>query len=98
MSTVPQIVIAGPDPKLREELEAALSASGGERPILHAVNDFRQGIEAARSRRPELALIEMTSDLRMLKTFSEEGAIGSPETGAAPGFRPHVFCPDVSRA
>jgi pilus assembly protein CpaE len=98
MSTVPQIVIAGPDPKLREELEAALSASGGERPILHSVNDFRQGIEAARSRRPELALVEMTPDLRMLKTFSEEVAIGSPETVVAAVFRPDVFGPDVSES
>ena len=71
---------------------------GAEQPILHAVSDLRQAVEAARSRRPHLALVEMTRDLRLLKTFTEELKIGSPETVVAAVFRPDVFGYDVSES
>jgi pilus assembly protein CpaE len=96
--TTPNILIAGSDPKLLEEIQAALSAAGIEQPILHAVGDLRQAVEAARSRRPHLALVEMTRDLRVLKTFTEELKVGSPETVVAALFRPDVFGYDVSES
>jgi pilus assembly protein CpaE len=98
MNTTQNILIAGPDPKLPAEVEAALAGATTERPILHTVSDFRQAIEAARSRRPDLALVEMTSDLRLLKSFSEEVAVCSPETMVAAVFRPDVFGHDVSES
>jgi pilus assembly protein CpaE len=71
---------------------------GADQPILHAAADLRQAVEAARSRRPHLALVEMTRDLRLLKTFTEEVKVGSPETIVAALFRPDVFGYDVSES
>jgi pilus assembly protein CpaE len=86
-----QILIVGSDPKLRAELEAALSGSSDERPIIHQAADYRLGVEAARSRRPDLLLAEMTPDLRQLKMLSEEIALCSPDTLVAAVFHPNVF-------
>jgi pilus assembly protein CpaE len=84
-------LIVGSDPKLPGEVEAALPGSGDDRPIVHQAGDYRLGIEAARSRRPDLLLVEMTPDLRQLKMLSEEIAACSPETLVAAVFHPNVF-------
>ena len=59
---------------------------------------MRQGLETARSRRPEVALIEMTTDLRALAALADEMALASPETVVAAAFRPDSFGPEVSEA
>ena len=53
------LLIVGPDPILLEEVEAALEAQDEPRPVVHHVAEVRQGIEAARNRPPQLALVEM---------------------------------------
>ena len=59
---------------------------------------MRQGLETARSRRPQVALIEMTTDLRALAAVADEMALASPETVVAAAFRPDSFGPEVSEA
>lgn len=43
-------------------------------PAPHEFGDFRQGVEAARGRHPELVLVEMTKNLRAPTAFVEEVA------------------------
>ena len=66
--------------------------------MIHHASDVRQAIEAARSRRPQIALMEMGSDVRPLQAFAEEAALVSPETTVAAVFRPDGFGPDVSES
>jgi pilus assembly protein CpaE len=87
--------MVSPDPRFRAELESALASLDEVHPLIHHASDIRQGIEAARSRRPDLALVEMGSDVRPLQTFAEETAYVSPGTVVAAVFRPDVFEPDV---
>jgi len=76
-------------------LEGALSSLDEVHPVIHHAGDIRQAVEAARSRRPQLALMEMGSDVRPLLAFAEEAAYVSPETTVAAVFRPDAFEPDV---
>ncbi len=87
--------MVSPDPRFRDELESALASLDELHPVIHHANDIRQAIEAARSRRPQIALVEMGSDVRPLQAFAEEAAVVSPETVVAAVFRPDVFDPDV---
>ncbi|MBV8231888.1 MAG: hypothetical protein JO329_18050, partial [Planctomycetaceae bacterium] len=73
----------GPDPNLRRESEAALAGIAEAHAVIHYVDDYRRGIEAARSRHPALVLVEMTSDVRALRRFAEEVAVASPGTAVA---------------
>ena len=89
------ILMVSPDPRFRAELESALASLDELHPLIHHAGDIRQAIEAARSRRPQLALVEMGSDVRPLQAFAQEAALVSPETTVAAVFRPDCFEPDV---
>ena len=92
------ILLVSPDPRFRAELEAAISSMDDFQPVIHHAGDARQAIEAARSRRPQLALVEMGGDVRPLQVFAEEAAVVSPETTVAAVFRPEGFGADVSES
>lgn len=93
------ILAVGTDPKLPREINAALKAMpDGEAVIVHPVEGYRQGIEAARSRRPELVLVEMTRDLAALTAFAEELAVAAPDTAVAAVFHPQIFGHEVSES
>ena len=66
--------------------------------MIHYASDIRQAIEAARSRRPQIALVEMGTDVRPLQAFAEEAAFVSPETAVAAVFRPDAFEPECRKA
>ena len=70
--------MVSPDPRFRAELESALASLDELHPVIHHANDIRQGIEAARSRRPHIALVEMGADVRPLQVFAEEAAASRP--------------------
>jgi pilus assembly protein CpaE len=93
-----QVLLMCSDPVLAEELDAALQAGGGPRPVIHAVEDFRQAAEAIRSRHPWIVMVEMGLDLRPLKALSQEVAAASPDTVLVAVFRPDVFGPEVSES
>jgi pilus assembly protein CpaE len=59
------------------------------------VDDFGQAVEAARSRQPQVTLVEMTPDLRRLKLLVEELRAAAPETAVVAAFRPDALPPDV---
>ncbi len=95
MPTTINILMVSPDPRFRTELESALSSLDDLHVVIHHAGDIRQAIEATRSRRPQLALVEMGSDVRPLQSFAQEAAYVSPETTVAAVFRPDAFEPDV---
>ncbi len=74
------ILVVGSDTRLRSEFEAALGGVKGIRAVTHYVPDYRHGIEAARSRRPDLICAEIQSDVGRLKSFAEEVGVSSPES------------------
>jgi pilus assembly protein CpaE len=92
-----QILIVGTDPQVASECEAALG-SQAEGLVLLRATDARQAVELARSRRPQLAILEMGSDLSRLKAVVTDIAAVSPETLAAAAFRPELFGHDVSES
>lgn len=85
------ILIVGPDRTLPREIDAALASIEGMRAVTHYVPDYRQGIESARSRRPDIAIVEMGADHRGLKMFVEETRVGSPETSIVAAFMANVL-------
>jgi len=93
-----QILIVGGDPQIAAECQAALASQADEEPVLHRATDARQAVEIARSRRPQLAILEMGSDLSRLKAVVTDIAAVSPETLTAATFRPELFGHDVSES
>ena len=98
METDPQILLVGPDRKLQAELASALACLADVRPVVSYQAEYRQGLEAARSRRPELALVQMTRDLASLKHFVEEAGAASPGTAVVALYYGDVFGEDVSES
>lgn len=93
-----QVLLFCTDPTLADELDAALPNTGGNRPIIHEVSEFRQAADAIRSRRPWLVVAEMGPDLRPLKILTQEVSAASPETIVVAVFRPEVFGPSTSES
>ncbi|MFT7667351.1 MAG: pilus assembly protein CpaE [Planctomycetota bacterium] len=94
----PQILIVGNDPLLREEVAAALKGIKKWKPGLHQSHDIRQGIEAARARRPELICFELVGSSDELTEFAEEIAACSPESVVVATYRSEDFDDDASES
>jgi len=92
------ILLVGFDDKLRAEFDSALASLGDVHAVVHQAGDYRQATEAIGSRSPHLALVELSTDLRPLKAFTEEVSRTSPETTIAAAFRPETFDADVSES
>lgn len=93
-----QILIIAADPQLAPECEAALASLPGEAAVVHRVADARQAVETARSRHPNLAVIEMGRDLARLKAVVADVAAVSPDTLSVAAFRPELFDHEVSES
>src|SRR5258708_4241101 len=98
MQRNPTILIVGTDPRLETEVACALQGIAQVSPVLYYVADPRQAVEAARSRQPDFALVEMGKDLRALKNFADEVTLASRETNVAAVFSSDLFGPDVSES
>jgi len=92
------LLLVSPDPKLHDELRAALRALGERAPVLHGATELRAGIEAARCRQPETVLVEMGLNLSALKVFAAEVAAGAPQSALIAVFRPEVIGHEVSES
>ncbi len=93
------ILLVGGDTKLPKELDMALAGiAAGQSVVVHQASDFRQGLEAARSRQPDLVLVEMTADLAALRQFADEMAASVGHIAVAAVFHPSIFGPDVSES
>jgi pilus assembly protein CpaE len=90
----PQILIVAADPSLRTEFESALRGVKRWAPVLHYVAEHRQGIEAARSRRPDIVCVEMDQGIGSLKRFAEEVGAASPDSVVVGAFRHERFGTD----
>lgn len=91
MPNIPHILIITPDPKLREELLAAVKSLGERAPVAITADSLRQGVEAARNRVPALVVIEMTADLTGLRAFAAEMQAVVPGTPLAAVLRPELL-------
>jgi pilus assembly protein CpaE len=98
VSTTTRILVVGPDPALRKELDAALASLSDLRPAVHAAADLRQGVEAVRNRHPHLVVVEMSCQTRALEVFAGEVAALAPDSTVVAAFSPAVFGPDVSES
>jgi len=98
MSDALHILVIGADPRLRDECHRAFAASAETAPVTHYAADPRQGVEIARSRRPALAVVEMSADLKPLRVLADELAAASPETRLVGAFKPEIFAHDVSES
>ncbi len=94
----PKVLLVGADRTLQREFDAAAASIGELRPVTYAVTDYRQGIDAARARRPDLALVEMGRDRRPLKMFVEEVRVVSPDTAIVAVFHPGIFDAEESES
>lgn len=98
MPATSNILVVSPDQKLHEELRSALRALGDRAPVPYFATELRAGIEAARSRQPELVLVEMGLNLSALNVFAKEITAGAPEAMLAAVFRPEVIGNDISES
>lgn len=87
----PTILIVGGDESLRDEIAAALRGIKKWKPVLHQAQDVRQGIEAARARRPELICFELEGDSAGLIQFAEEVNTSTPESTLVATYRSENF-------
>jgi pilus assembly protein CpaE len=90
------ILVVGPDPALRGEFESALGGLRQISVVTHYVSDPRQGVETARSRRPDLVCVELERDVRTLKRFAEEMAAAAPGVPVAALYRRDALGNDES--
>jgi len=98
VSDIVNILLVSADPRFHAELETTIASLADLKPVIHHAGDARQAIEAARSRRPHIALMEMGPDVGPLQAFAEEASVVSPETNVAAVFRPDGFGEDVSES
>jgi len=98
MPTQLNILIVGSDPQLREEVAAALESVEEVTPVWHWSSEHRTGVETARSRAPDLVLVQMTPDIRALELFAREISVAAPAATLAAVFRDDAFGNDVSES
>lgn len=94
----PQVLLVGPDPQLRDEFNAALRGVKKWKPLVHHAMDARQGVELARSRRPEIICFELRGDSSSLTGFAEEAAVASPESVVVATYRKEDLAGSVSES
>lgn len=87
METTPQILVVGSDPMLKSEFGAAVSGLRKWRPVVHFEPDIRQGVEAARSRRPDLVCVQAEGGSHVLRSFAEDVKASAPGTAVAALYR-----------
>lgn len=72
MTTRLHILVVGPDPNLESEFRSVASLLKDTTVVVDFVRDYRQGIERARDRTPDVVCLEMTTDSSVLRAFSED--------------------------
>lgn len=95
MSDKLSILAVTSDSSLLDELQDSLAAVEGDHPLTATAEDYRQGIEAARGRSPDVVLFEMETDLAAVKRFAQEVRNASPQTTLAGVFTPHRLDDDI---
>jgi pilus assembly protein CpaE len=96
--TTSHLLVISSDGQLHEEMRAALRGVGSRAPAALFFADSRAGIEAARSRQPQVIVLEMTPDLAALRACAQEAAAAVPGAILVAAFRPEVLAGDVSES
>lgn len=92
------LVASSADSRLQPELRDAFAGVPDVAPVFHFATEFHRAVELARNHQPDLALIEMTSDLNPLRHMVEELSVAAPDIAIAAVFRPEVFGHDISES
>lgn len=92
------LLVVGPDASLKAEFESASRSLTSHRLVTQYVESYRQGVELARTRQPDVVFVEMGRDLRLLKSFAEEAHVAAPESAVVALFGRQSFGPDQSEA
>lgn len=93
-----RILIVGPDPELPSEFEEARTGMRSLSLVSYFAGDYRQGLEMARSRQPELILVEVEREFSALRDFVSEVSAVAPEATVVAVYRPEMFGPDDSES
>lgn len=91
----PHVMIIGSDAKLPGELRAVFDALARWDPVVYVVSETRQAGEMARSRRPQIAFVEMQGKAVSLRGLVDDLHSSSPETQLVAVFDPHAFPTDA---
>ncbi|PQO38044.1 CpaE family protein [Blastopirellula marina] len=98
MSTKTQVLTVTRDPKLRDELQELLSSLEDGALVTSFAQDNRQAVEVARSRGPEIALVEMRESTLPIQAFAREMAAVSPGTTVVGVIRDGLFAGSESES
>ncbi len=98
MSTKPQVLTVTRDPKLRDELQDLLSSFEDRSFVVVAAQDNRQAVEIARTRHPEIALVEMRDNSLPIQSFAREMSAVSPNTTVVGVIRDGAFSGSTSES
>jgi len=91
-------LVISDDSHLGPELQALGSALAPPAPTLQFTTDFRQGLEAVRSRPPTLVVCALPEDWNRLRSFVEDLSVAAPQTPVAVAYHPAGFGSQVSES
>ena len=83
-----RVLIVGTDPVLEEEFRSALSRIPDRKGTVHSVDTYRDALEAARRRQPNLILIEIDRATSEITTLSRDLQGLVPDAAIAAAFLP----------
>jgi pilus assembly protein CpaE len=83
-----RVLIIGSDPVLEEEFRSALSRIPDRKGTVHSVDTYRDALEAARRRQPNLILIEIDRATSEITTLSRDLQGLVPDAAIAAAFLP----------
>jgi len=96
LDKTPHILLVSADPTLKDEFEAARSRIPNHPMVVWFTSGFRQGVEFARTRQPDLLCVEMDRDFRRFRDFTRDVAAISPTTAVVAIYRTEVFTNEES--
>jgi len=91
VNKTPQILIVSKDPSIREEVEKALGGAVQIRTSSHYASTFREGVEIAENRGPDLVFADFGLDIDALAAFVNELDAVAPQALVAALYRPDAF-------
>jgi pilus assembly protein CpaE len=83
-----RVLIVGSDPMLEEEFRSALSRIPDRKGAVHSVDTYRDALDAARRRQPNLILIEIDRETSDIATLSRDLQALVPDAAIAAAFTP----------
>jgi pilus assembly protein CpaE len=98
MNSAPKIVIISSETAMQAEFEDALASLSNLSPIIHMARSHREGIEIARSRQPDIIIIEIDNNLEVFKIFAEEIKIVAPNAIIIAVFNSNIFNTEESES